>query len=144
MVTVAIAVSRVQAVVMASMLRSAGIMVHIHGDHHASAEAISLALGGHRLMVPAWQWEAASAVIREAELPGSWEFCSGPAKALWRFVGVYFGAELAIGLLGVLTVPGLPAGNLLAGMLVNVPATVLAARGSPQGPAEFFLAPTAS
>ena len=65
MVVVAALVSRVEALVTASMLEAAGIMVHVGGAWHASVKVNSLALGGHRLWIPASQHEAASAILLE-------------------------------------------------------------------------------
>lgn len=66
MVTVAIVVSRVEAAVLLSVLDAEGILAFAGGFHHASVEVNSLALGGHRIWVPEWQWAEASAILREA------------------------------------------------------------------------------
>lgn len=63
--TIAILVSRVEALCLADMLRVEGILVHVGGDAHASVQVISLALGGHRIMVPVSQYAHASDLIRE-------------------------------------------------------------------------------
>lgn len=52
LVTIAILVSRLEALCTASMLEANGILVHVSGNYHASAEVNSLVLGGHSLLVP--------------------------------------------------------------------------------------------
>lgn len=118
---------------MASMLRSAGIIVHIDGDQHASVEVITLALGGHRLLVPTWQWDEASGVIREAELPGNWQFCYGLRRAILRFLASYLGAWL------VMIVPAILLKAYPASVLLQMPLLVLGVPVNPQGPPQFFL-----
>ena len=135
LVIVAIAVSRVEALVMASMLRSAGIIVHIDGDQHASVEIISLALGGHRLRVPAWQWSDASSVIREAGLQGTWRFCESTRQAILRLIAAYAGPFLAMIGWGIIT------DRMPVWTAVFVPLTVAGIPVNPQGPTDFFLAP---
>jgi Putative prokaryotic signal transducing protein len=89
MVTVAALVSRVEALVVASMLEAAGIQVMVGGAGHASVEVYSLALGGHRLWVPALQHEAASEVLREVFGEEMWAFNQGLQQAVLRFAGVW-------------------------------------------------------
>ena len=66
MVLLAIFVSRFEAQLIAGMLHGYGIHTSVDGEAHASAEYISLALGGHRLRVPAGDYQAASDILREA------------------------------------------------------------------------------
>lgn len=89
MVTIAALVSRVKALVLASMLEAAGILVHVDGAAHASVSVNSLALGGHRLRVPASQHEAASTLLVEVLGKEPWTFSYGLQRAVVRFVGAW-------------------------------------------------------
>ena len=89
MVTIAALVSRVEALVLASMLEVGGILVHVDGAAHASVSVNSLALGGHRLWVPASQHEAASALLLEVLGKELWAFSYGLQRAALRFVGAW-------------------------------------------------------
>jgi hypothetical protein len=103
MVVVAALVSRVEALVTASMLEAAGIDVHVGGAAHASVEVNSLALGGHRLWIPASQHEAASAVLLEVLGEDEWSFSKGPRRAILKMWAAVTVAALAVcGFFGVI------------------------------------------
>ena len=82
MVIVAALVSRVEALVLASMLEAGGIDVTVGGAAHASVAVNSLALGGHRLWVPASQHHPASELIREVLGGQEWTFSYGARRAV--------------------------------------------------------------
>jgi hypothetical protein len=122
MAVLAILTSRAEALVLASMLEAAGFLVHIDGEYHASANPISVALGGHRLRVPAWQHAEASALVRELDLPAQQVSYKGGQQAVVRLFSVYLGCQFFwaipaaigglfpwIGLLGIAVFPlGIP------------------------------------
>jgi len=132
MVTIAIVVSRVEALVLVSVLEAAGILAVAGGLHHASVEVNSLALGGHRIWVPASQWAEASAVLRESGADRDWAFCSGARRAVLRFLGVWFclygGVAAVTALAG--TFPLWIIGTIPFAMVVPV---------NPQGRGDFYL-----
>jgi hypothetical protein len=99
MVTLATLVSRVEAFVLASMLEAAGIQVTVGGAWHASVEVNSLALGGHRLWIPASQHEAASEILREVHGAEPWSFSRGLQRAVVRFAGAWAALYASWGLL---------------------------------------------
>lgn len=63
MVPIAVIYSRSEAMVVASLLDSAGIIVHIGGYNHASVSICQVALGGFKLTVPEFQYAEASRLI---------------------------------------------------------------------------------
>ena len=137
MVTVAIVVSRVEALVLVSVLEAEGILVFAGGIHHASVEVNSLALGGHRISVPASQWPAASAVLRESGASWSWEFNAGVRRAVLRFLAVWLGLYGSVAALTALASP-FPLwviGSIPFAMVVPV---------NPQGRGDFYLAAEAA
>ena len=138
MMVIAILVSRVEALAMASMLEAAGIHVRIDGVHHASVEVNSIALGGHRLWVPAVQHEEASAIVREVGLPDSWQFCPGLRRAIWRFLGLYLGT------ITLFAAPAIVSGLLPLSSVLGIPLAGLTVPVSPQGRGDYYLAPAKS
>ncbi|MEQ1688311.1 MAG: hypothetical protein ABL874_07040 [Sphingopyxis sp.] len=52
-----------EALTVQAMLDAAGILCHVGGGLHGSAQIIPIALGGYRLTVPTVQYEDASAII---------------------------------------------------------------------------------
>ena len=134
MVIIAIVVSRVEALVLVSVLEAEGILVVAGGVHHASVEVNSLALGGHRIMVPASQWEEASAILREAGANRDWQFCTGVRRAVLRFLAVW------LGLNGVVMAMGTAAGVFGAWWILGLPFSALTVPVNPQGRGDFYLA----
>lgn len=65
MVAIADLVSRSEALTVAALLDSAGIVVHVGGEHYAGATLNILAIGGFRLTVPASQLAEASDLLRD-------------------------------------------------------------------------------
>lgn len=102
LVVLAIVVSRAEALVIASVLDAAGIHVWIDGEAHASVDPISVALGGHRLRVPAWQHSAASKVVREVGLEQQTVSYKGGRLAIIRFLAVLVGSQVFIALPAVI------------------------------------------
>ena len=91
MVVVAALVSRTEALVTASMLEAAGILVGVGGAAHAGVDPISQALGGHRLWIPASQHAEASAILLEVLGDNEWSFSYGLRRAIFRFMAVSVG-----------------------------------------------------
>ncbi len=128
MVIIAALVSRVEALVLASMLEAGGIIVAVGGAAHASVAVNSLALGGHRFWVPASQHHAASELIREVLGGQDWTFSYGARRAVlvaaalwtsvyaasaalaWAFGSLPF-AAIFLSPLGVLGLPVNPQGR---------------------------------
>jgi hypothetical protein len=134
MVTIAIVVSRVEAAVLLSVLEAEGIIAVAGGYHHASVEVISLALGGHRIWVPASQWAEASAILREAGADRDWQFCEGLRRAVLRFLAVW------VALYGAAMAATVAAGLYSAWGLLGVPFAALTVPVNPQGRGDFYLA----
>ena len=138
LVVVAIVMSRVEAIVVSSLLDAAGVTVHAGGLHHASVEVNSLALGGHRLWVPETQHELASAILIEVFGQSNWHFSFGLRRAVLRFLGLWGGIHAVI--FGVSAFAGL----LPVYEVFLVPIVSLAVPVNPQAPPEFFLRSGAS
>lgn len=137
MVTVAALVSRVEALVVASMLEAGGILVCVGGAGHASAEINSLALGGHRIWVPASQHRAASALLREVLGEEEWGFSPGLRRAVLRVLAVWAGPA-------VLTYAmALWMGVIGPAYLALAPLSVLLLPVQPQGRGDYYLTGTA-
>ena len=132
MVTVAIVVSRVEAVVLVSVLEAAGVLVVAGGAHHAWVEVNSLAIGGHRIWVPASQWAEASAILREAGAAEP-QFSEGLRRAVLRFLALW------LGLYGGALAVGVAAGAFLLWDLAYLPFAALVPV-NPQGRGDFYLA----
>jgi hypothetical protein len=105
MVPLAIIVSRSEAVVMASMLEAAGIIVNVVGLHHASVSINSLALGHYRLVVPDWQHDDASHIVATTFANTEYRFSEGLQTAVIKLLLVKFFADLGAILLAAL-MPG--------------------------------------
>lgn len=134
MVIVAALVSRVEALVVATMLEAAGIQVMVGGSGHASVEVNSLALGGHRLWIPASQHQAASVILREVLGVEPWRFSCGLQRAVLRFAGIWAGISTSIAL-GAWLVSTAPFVWILA-----APLSVLMVPVNPQGRGDYYLA----
>lgn len=137
LVTVAIAVSRVEAVVVASMLEGYGIPVHVGADGHGGVEYNSLALGGYRLRVPEADWHAASDILRDSAARPPEELCTGPRRAIMRFWAAALAAQAAF------LLPTLAAIGSLPAQLALAPLSIIFVPVNPQGRADYFLAPAA-
>ena len=134
MILLAALVSRVEALVVASMLEAAGVFVNIGGVNHASVQINSLALGGHRLWVPKFQYEHASAVLMEVLGEDEWGFSKGLQRAVFRVVALWFGLSLTIFGVGVF------AGQLPIWELLLTPLSALSVPVNPQGRGDYYLA----
>lgn len=135
LVTIAIAVSRVEAVVVAAMLEGYGIRVHIGVDGQGSTEYNSLALGGYRLRVSEADWPTASDILRQPAATASESFCTGPRKALVRFLAVWFGLHAAV---IVVFIPAIGAPPVTIALM---PFAMMIVPVNPQGRADYYLAP---
>jgi hypothetical protein len=134
LITIAIAVSRVEAVVVASMLEGYGIPVHIGADAQGSTEYNSLALGGYRLWVSQADWPAASDILRQSAASAPDSVVTGPRRAIFRFWAATAGA------CALFAVPAIASfGSLAAGMVLS-PLLMLIVPVNPQGRADYYLA----
>lgn len=137
MVIVAALVSRVEALVVASMLEAGGIDVTIGAAGHTSVEFNSIALGGHRLWVPATQHLAASNLLLEVLRKEEWSFCFGLQRVILRMAALW-------GAIGVLTVAvGVWLGTLSPLLLIVAPLNFLTLPTNPQARGDYYLAPGA-
>lgn len=134
LITLGIMVSRVEALVVASMLEAGGVQVCVGGAAHASVAVNSLALGGHRLWVPASQYRFASELVHEVLASQPWQFSEGARRAVLKAAG-WLAAIYAAGTLAVWAVGAGP----LAGVLF-APLGVISMPVNPQGRGDFFLA----
>lgn len=137
MVILAALVSRVEALVVASMLEAAGILVNIGGAGHASVEVNSLALGGHRLWVPLSQHRAASEILIEVLGDEEWGFSYGLRRAMLRVAGLWVALSAATMLAGAAL------GALPLSALLLAPLTAVTIPVNPQGRGDYFLHPDA-
>lgn len=133
MVILAALVSRVEALVVASMLEAGGIQVHVGAAAHASVDLNSVCLGGHRLWVPAVQHRAASELLFEVLGHEQWAFSKGLQRAVARFAGAWAAlwtasAAVAVGF-------GAP-----WYFLVLAPFNCLTIPVNPQGRGDYYLA----
>lgn len=129
MVVLAVLTSRAEAIVLASTLEAAGIHVYIDAEYHASVDPISVALGGHRLRVPAWQHAAASDLVRDMDLPAQPVSYKGGQRAVLRLLSVYLGTQL------VWVIPATVAGlfpiNIVLGIMLGALGVPVDPRGRP-------------
>lgn len=132
MVIVAALVSRVEALVVASMLEAGGIQVYVGGAAHASVEINSLALGGHRVWVPASQHRAASELLVEVLGKEQWAFSKGLQRAVLRFIGAWAGLWSLCAAFGTLF--GAPLYSILL-----APLGALTIPVNPQGRGDYYL-----
>ena len=135
LITIAIAVSRVEAMVVASMLEFYGIPVHIGANAHGSTEYYSLALGGYRLRVAEADWPAASDILRQSAVHTSDGVVCGPRQAMLRF----WAAVMAVH--AVFVLPALAALGTAALPLLLSPLNMLVVPVNPQGRSDYYLAP---
>jgi len=134
MVPIAIIYSRSEAMVVASLLEAAGILVHVGGYNHASVSIYPLALGGFRLTVPEFQHADASQVVFETPGFGQKNFCYGLQKAVLKFLMVW------------ILIFGLPASIVMSldedgtpFSLIFAPLVALTVPVNPQGNSEYYL-----
>jgi hypothetical protein len=136
LVTIAIAVSRVEAAVVAGMLEGYGIRVHIGGYAQGTLEFNALALGGYRLWVAEADWHAASEILRQSAASAPDSFMTGPRRAILRFWAIALAPQLA------LILPALMSAGTTAAAALLVPLSTLFMPVNPQGRADYFLAPS--
>lgn len=135
LVTVSIAVSRAEAVVVASMLEGYGIPVHIGGYAQGTTEYWSHVFGGYRLWISEDDHEAASQIIRQSGALDDISMRKWPRKALVQLI--LFWAILKGGaILGAFSLQGITPPIQLYGLMAvevfNLPV-------NPQGKADYFL-----
>lgn len=134
MVVVAALVSRVEALVVASMLEAGGVQVCIGGSAHASVSVNSSLLGGHRLWVPANQHRLASDLILEVLGENEWGFSYGLRKAVLRVAGFW---AAVYGLLGGW---GWLSGDYPPWVALMSPLAAVTTNVNPQGRGDYYLA----
>ena len=135
MVLLAIIISRSEAVVMASILEAADIIVHVGGLHHASVEVNSIALGHYRLTVAECQYKEASAIIAQSFAAAEYRFSEGLQRAVIRLFFAWLGSVTlvtgaTISLVGTVAISG----------LWFLPLTFIGTPVNPQGRSDYFLA----
>lgn len=133
-ITIAIAVSRVEAVVLASMLEGYGIRVHIGADPQGSTEYNALALGGYRLWVSEADWPVASEILRQSAADAPDGICTGPRRAILRFWAAALGAQAA------LVLPLAAVFGMIPLQTVLISLSFLFTPVNPQGRADYYLA----
>ena len=131
----AIFVSRFEASTVASMLRGYGLHVIVDGEAHASVEYISLALGGHRLLVMPEDYEVASEILRQCGVEDDDWVPNKPTRAL-----VWLVSTLA-GLYSLIAGVGIVLGSSPILTLISLPLAVYAVPVDPKGRPDYFLAP---
>lgn len=129
-------VSRSEALVVASMLDAAGIIVSIGGEHHASIEINSVALGHYLLTVPDWQHEDASNILRETFAAADWRFSEGTQTAVIKLLLAKLGSFLAAMFLGVAAPGSAPMEYIIMAPI----GAVLGTPANPQGRSDYYLA----
>ena len=134
MVIVAALVSRVEALVVASMLEAAGVSVFIGGSQHVSVQINSVALGGHRLMVSAGQHKLASDLLLEVLGEKEWEFCLGLRRAIIKLMVLWIAPYLLM-----ITGTGVWLGEIPVIQLLLSPLAALSLPVNPQGRGDFYL-----
>lgn len=96
LVPLAVIISRSEALVIASMLQAAGIIVHVGGLHHASVEYNSIALGHYPIEVPDWQYADASALLAQSFAAADWQFSKGYQWAVIRLLLAWTAAAVSM------------------------------------------------
>ncbi len=138
LVVIAIFVSQFEARLIAGMLNGYGIHTVIDGDHYASVEFNSLALGGHRLSVIQEDYEVASDILRQGGVLAHEPSYSKPSSTLFKFLGLVFGCN------AVVILPGVMLGAAPCTMLFLIPWSVFSVPVDPKGPPDYFLAASAN
>lgn len=136
--TLAILVSRVEALCLADMLNAEGIAVHIGAYCHGTVEIIPLALGGYRIMVPEAQWNQASELIRETAVHESWAFSAKARRAARQLFGFY--TAYLVTWAGI----GFALGTIPLSVLAMSPLSAFSLPLSPQARGSYYLADPAT
>jgi hypothetical protein len=134
MVPIANIVSRSEALVVASMLIDAGIVVQLNGEHHASVELISVALGGYLLTVPDWQYEDASNILRHTFAESEFAFSEGLQTAVIKLLVVQMGTSFAVLIISAIKF-GISTPLMLGWPFLQILGTPV----NPQGRSEYYL-----
>lgn len=135
LVTVSIAVSRAEALVVASMLEGYGIPVHIGGYAQGTTEYWSHAFGGYRLWISQDDHKVASEILRQSGALADIPARKGPRKILVQFIlfwAILKGSTLFGGFYLEGTMPPNYLYALMAVEVFNLPV-------NPQGKADYFL-----
>jgi hypothetical protein len=135
MVPLATIISRSEALVVVSMLEAAGIIAVVGCLHHASAELNSTALGHYRLSVPGWQYDDATAILRNTSfVTEPYVFSAGLRGAVVRLLCAKLAAQFsAIAVTMFATGLGSP-------WIAIIPfAYLLDTPVNPQGRSEYYL-----
>ena len=133
MITLAALVSRVEALVVASMLEANGIPVFVGGAGHASVEVNSLALGGHRLWISVSHHRIASELLLEVRGDDEWSFSYGLRRSVLRVIGTI--AAVYVSVTAFLFSQGLV--PLIA--ITVAPLGILSLPVNPQGRGDYYL-----
>jgi hypothetical protein len=96
MVPIACVVSKVEALVIVSMLNAAGIIVRIGAEHHASVDPISIALGNYWLTVPDWQYQDASNILAATFAAEEHAFSEGLQTAVIRLLIIWLASLFVV------------------------------------------------
>ena len=134
MVLIAIVVSRAEAVVLASMLQAAGIIVHTGALYHANTEVISLALGHYRLTVPESQYRDASRIVADTFARSEFRFSKGLQAAVIKLLLAWIGSSSLFLALGVAA-----QGPSSLFYMLLAPLYTLTFPVNPQGRSDYFL-----
>ncbi len=135
LITLAIFVSRVDAVIVASMLRGYGVHVDLNADSYGAIDPISLALGGYRLRVFEEDYQVSSDILREAGTAEQGVVSTGPRKAIIRFALAWIGVTLPFSAMALV------ASDFRVSEPLLVTPIELIIPVNPQGKADYFLAP---
>lgn len=135
LVTISIAVSRAEALVVASMLEGYGIPVHIGGDRQGSTEYWSQAFGGYRLWISEDDHVVASEIIQKSGVLDDLPRRKLPRWALIRFLLVWLGIKFGLLIASSISI-GLPLPVYSVGLVVL---DSLMVPVNPQGKADYFL-----
>ncbi|NMN05771.1 MULTISPECIES: hypothetical protein [unclassified Novosphingobium] len=133
MVCLAILISRPEALVVASMLEANGIPVCVGAQGHAGVSINSLALGGHRLWIPASHHAIASDLLDEVLGEEEWAFSYGLRRAVLRSMSLWAACNIVPGAIAVY------AGILPAFALLALPLAAFTVPVNPQGRGDYFL-----
>lgn len=137
MVPIAHIVSRSEALVVASMLDAAGIIVRISGEAHASVSVNSVALGHYLLTVPDWQHDDASQIVAETFAASDWQFSEGLQTAVIKLLLANLDSAYAVLLLTTMKI------GLSSPLYLGLPFLMLfSTPANPQGRSDYYLAET--
>lgn len=136
MIPIAIIYSRSEAMVVSSLLDSAGILAHIGGYNHASVSMCQLALGGFKLTVPEFQYAEACRLISATPGFGEDVFSKALQQAVVKMM-VFWTLIFGLPMSYVIVMEGDGSSPL---SILLAPLAALTIPVNPQGNGEYFLA----